>query len=143
MEAIQYKIISMDVKEFALLVDNYDKDKGGFGIGNSFSFGINLESNLLLCKHDLTLKQGDKTFLLIQLETLFNLSLDSVEKLKSNDQLVIPEGFLVQCASLSYGTMRGIVLMKAKEKGLDNIILPAMYMREIINEPMVVNLKEK
>ena len=86
------------------------------------------------------MKKQTETFVDIELETIYTISSNSFNDMIDNGRIVIPTGFLVQCGSISYGSLRGIVLLKTKEKGLDNVIIPPMYIDQIINEPVIMNL---
>lgn len=118
-------------------------NEGSTKIGNSFSFIINEENCLLLCHHKLVLKKNEQVFAEVVLETIFAVSANSFNEMKKEGKIEIPQGFLVQCGSISYGTLRGIILQDAKKVGLDNIIIPPLCVDTIIKEPMVVDSKEK
>lgn len=138
---LSYTIASMQVSKSAVIPERYSQD-GNIQINNSFSFGVDVDKSVLLCKHNLTLRKHGKNFAEFVLDTVFVISPDSLKKLEEDGKLIIPEGFLVQCGSISYGSLRGIVLQDAKRKGLDNIIIPPLYVNEIIKEPMIVDLKK-
>lgn len=137
---IQYKLVSMEVVSVDFFKDVFNKEKEEMNIHNSFSFGVDVSHHVLLCLHQISLQQEGKDFFAIQLNSLFALSPNSFNGMKKGKSLGIPQEFLVQCASISYGSMRGIVLLKAKENGLENIILPPAYMSDIIKSPMTVEL---
>ena len=136
---LSYTIVSMQVSKSVVIPEYYSQD-GNVQINNSFSFGVDISKSALLCKHRLALIKQDKVFADFVLDTIFMIAPDSLEKLKENGKLTIPEGFLVQCGSISYGSLRGIVLQDAKKKGLNNIIIPPLYVNEIIKEPMIIDL---
>jgi hypothetical protein len=142
MSTINYKIVSMQVASSQITKEKYS-DEGSTKIGNSFAFTINEENSLLLCSHKIVLKKNEQVFAEITLETIFAISPDSFKKLKKDGKIEISKGFLIQCGSISYGTLRGIILQDAKKAGLDNIIIPPLYVDTIIKEPMIVDSKEK
>lgn len=139
MKTIEYQIASMRVLHSDIIPKNYDAE-GRIQLGNTFSFGVNVDNNLILCNHKFVLKKQTETFVDIELETIYTISSNSFNDMIDNGRIVIPTGFLVQCGSISYGSLRGIVLLKTKEKGLDNVIIPPMYIDQIINEPVIMNL---
>lgn len=140
MKPIQYRLISMEVVDFNCFVDNFDSTSMEKKIHNSFSFAVDVKNHVLLCSHQLALSQNDKTFLDAQVNSMFALSQESFDEMKCDNKITIPQGFLVQCASISYGSLRGVVLVKAKEFGLENIILPPAYMNQIIESSMIIEL---
>lgn len=139
MKSIEYQIASMRVLHSVVNPQNY-KIEGRIQLNNTFSFGVNVNNSLLLCNHKLTLKKQGETFIEIELETIYTISPNSFNEMKENGELVIPTGFLVQCGSISYGSLRGIVLLKAKEKELENVIIPPMYIDQVIKEPIVIKV---
>lgn len=139
MNTITYKIKAMQVTRTCIEPDKYTAGEK-MQIHNSISFSMAVEDCSLLCRHELTLKSEEQSFCEIVLETTFSLSKDSVEGMKSNNKLEIPQGFLVQCGSISYGTLRGVVLKATNEKGLENIVIPPVFINTIIKEPMIIDL---
>nr|DAG00268.1 MAG TPA: hypothetical protein [Podoviridae sp. ctJDl18] len=142
MSTINYKIASMQVASSQITKEKYG-DEGNTKIGNSFAFTINEENCLLLCSHKLVLKKNEQVFAEVTLETIFAISPDSFNEMKKDGKIVISKGFLIQCGSISYGTLRGIVLQDSRKVGLENIIIPPLYVDTIIKEPMIVDSKEK
>lgn len=142
MSTINYKIASMQVASSQITKEKFS-DEGGMKIGNSFAFTINEKNSLLLCSHKLVLKKNEQVFAEVVLETIFAISPDSFNGMKKDGKIEISKDFLVQCGSISYGTLRGIVLLDAKKAGLENIIIPPLYVDTIIKEPLIVDLKEK
>ena len=138
MKPIEYQIASMRVLHSDIIPENYDAER--IQLGNTFSFGVNVDNNLILFNHKFVLKKQTETFVDIELETIYKISSESFNEMIDNGRIVIPTGFLVQCGSISYGSLRGIVLLKTKEKGLDNVIIPPMYIDQIIDGPVIMNL---
>lgn len=143
MSTIKYKIASIQVASSQITKENYSDEGVGMKIGNSFSFAVNEENCLLLCKHKLVLKKNEQVFAEVTLETIFAISQDSFNNMKKDGRIEIPKDFLVQCGSISYGTLRGVVLQDAKKAGLDNIIIPPLYVDTIIKKPVIIELKGK
>ena len=139
MKSIEYQIASMRVLHSDISPENYDSERR-VQLSNTFSFGVNVDNNLILCNHKFVLKKQIEPFVEIELETIYAISHKSFNEMKDNGQIVIPTGFLVQCGSISYGSLRGIVLLKTKEKGLDNVIIPPIYIDQIIKEPVIMKL---
>lgn len=141
MTQIEYRIKEINVSGFAFFDDKYDVKQEVFSINNSIGFRYDTKNRIMICIHDITLSQLDKPFMMVQLISSFDLKQESVDKLISDDKIVFPTGFLVQCASISYGTLRGVVLVKANEKGLKSIIIPPVFINEFVKEPFVANLE--
>lgn len=141
MSSIKYKILSMQVTKSDITSENYEIE-GSMQISNSFGFKVNVDNCLLLCNHELSLKKDNKVFTEIELETIFYISKESFEEMKKEDKVEISRGFLVQCGSISYGSLRGIVLRDTQKEGLNNIIIPPLYIEDIIKEPMIIDIEK-
>ena len=141
MNTISYKIASMQIPK-SVVVPKLYKENGSIQINNSFSFGVDLKKCLLLCKHKLILGKCNEVFAEFILETVFAITQNSLKEMEKDDKLTIPAGFLIQCGSISYGSLRGIVLQETKRNGLDNIIIPPLYIDTIIKKPMIVDLNK-
>lgn len=143
MSTISYRIKSMQVTHSCIIPENCHKE-GETQIFNTISFAMVLKDNSLLCNHGLILNKKGCPFVEITLETIFSISPDSIKELSTDTEgkMKIPQGFLIQCGSISYGTLRGIVLQRAEEKGLSNIIIPPVFMSNIIKGPMIVDLNK-
>ena len=64
------------------------------------------------------------------------------KEMKKEDKVEISRGFLVQCGSISYGSLRGIVLRDTQKEGLNNIIIHPLYIEDIIKEPMIIDIEK-
>lgn len=131
----------MQVTNSCITPKNYSVD-GEIQIYNTISFAMALKENSLLCSHSLILNKNGCPFVEITLETKFSISSDSIKEMSSEGKLEIPQGFLVQCGSISYGTLRGIILQCAEEKGLSNIIIPPVFISNIIKGSITIDLKK-
>ena len=131
----------MDVIEEHVTPGNYTDD-GIMKTHNQVGFSMIIKKCALLCSHRVILSKNGLSFLDILFETTFSITSDCVEEMKTNGKLEVPKGFLTQCGSLSYGTLRGVILMIARREGLENIIIPPAYINEFIAEPLIVDLQD-
>lgn len=139
MNKIMYQIKSMRVVNSYIDAEKYVKE-GKMQIRNTISFTMSVDEGLLLCKHNVILKYDESIFVDVTLDTTFALTSESIEGLKSDKKIEIPQGFLVQCGSISYGTLRGIILKITNDTGFEDIIIPAVFINTIIKEPMVIEM---
>lgn len=143
MTPIKYKIASMEVIQSELTPKNYNGENK-VEMNNTLSFGISEGDNTILCiTHALILYSENTIFAEITLQTIIKLTKDSVEGMIKKNKLEIPRDFLVQCGSISYGSMRGIVVEEAKKVGLPNIVLPPYYVSALIKKSLVVDINTK
>lgn len=140
MTPIKYKLVSMEVIQSDITPKNYDANKS-ISINNTFSFGINDDDNTIFrIIHTLILHSEGKNFVELTLRTFIYLAEESVKELTKGNKIEIPRDFLVQCGSISYGSMRGVLVEEAKKAGLPNIVLPPYYVDTLIKESLVVEM---
>lgn len=138
---IKYRIHGISIDNFIFQKELYSKGEG-FALGHNFAFALNKEQCLLKCFYTENMFQNDKLFLVAKLTVCLEIKQDSFEQLVDKGVITIPANFLVQCASLAYGTMRGVVVDRTNDEGVDDIIMPAKYLQEDITKPMVIKLED-
>lgn len=140
MNDIQYRFMKMDLTQFSPEWDRYDSENQEIGIESNFNFSYNKENMVLRCTANLNFIQKNQIFLKTELQTFFDIAEETVEKLTKDGQITLPRIFLCQCASLAYGSFRGVIYMKTINTALNNLILPPMYLNEVIKDDMIIQL---
>lgn len=140
MSNIQYKFIKMDLTRFSPEWDRYDSSNDSVGIETLFNFSYNKTERILKCTTVLTFIQENQVFLKSELQTFFEIKKESIEELTRENDLTIPKGLLCQFASLAYGSYRGVLYMKTINTDLSNLILPPMYLDEVIKGDLKIKL---
>ena len=140
MSDIQYRFMKMDLTQFSPEWDRYDSENQEIGIESNFNFSYNKENMVLRCTANLNFIQKNQIFLKTELQTFFDIAEETVEKLTKDGQITLPRSFLCQCASLAYGSFRGVIYMKTINTALNNLILPPMYLNEVIKDDMIIQL---
>lgn len=138
--SIQYKFIKIDLTQFSPEWDKYDSENPSVGIETNFNFSFNKTEGVLRCTTSLHFIQEDQVFLNTELQTFYEISKESIEDLVSENVLTIPKILLCQFASLAYGSYRGVLYMKTINTPLSNLILPPMYLNEVIKDDMQIQL---
>lgn len=139
MSNIQYKFIKMDLTQFSPEWERYDSTNDSVGIETNFSFSFNKTEGILKCVTNLTFIQENQPFLRSELQTFYEISKESVKELTNESVITIPRGLLCQFASLAYGSFRGVIYMKTINTDLNNLILPPMYLDEVIKGDMKIS----
>lgn len=140
MNSIQYKFIKIDLTQFSPEWDRYDSENSAVGIETNFNFSFNKAEGVLRCTTSLHFIQEDHVFLKTELQTYYEISKESIDGLVSENVLTIPKILLCQFASLAYGSYRGVLYMKTINTPLSNLILPPMYLNEVIKDDMQIQL---
>jgi hypothetical protein len=130
----------MDLTQFSPELERFDSSNDSVGIETNFNFSFNKTEGIIKCVINLTFIQDDQPFLKSELQTFFEITKESIEGLTSGNFVIFPKGLLCQFASLAYGSFRGVIYMKAINTELSNLILPPMYLSDVIKGDMKIEL---
>lgn len=140
MSNVQYQFIKMELTQFSPKWEMYSSENSAVGLETKFNFAFNKSEGVLKCTTILAFRQDNQDFLNSELQTFFKLKEESIKELTEENVIIIPKGLLCQFASLSYGSYRGIIYMKTINTDLSNMILPPMYIDEVIKEDIKISL---
>ena len=140
MNNIQYRFVKMDLTQFSPEWDRYDSTNPAIGVETNFNFSYNKSERVLKCTTKLYFMQENQIFLKSELQTFYEIAEDSIAGLTNESVITIPKGLLCQFASLAYGSYRGVVYMKCINTDLSNLILPPMYLDEVIKNDMKIQV---
>jgi hypothetical protein len=130
----------MDLTQFSPEWDRFDAGNTSIEIETNFNFSFNKSEGILKCVTNLTFVQNNQVFLRSELQTFFEILKESIDELTNENVITIPRGLLCQFASLAYGSFRGVIHMKTINTDLSNLILPPMYLDEVIKSDMKIQL---
>lgn len=125
----------MDLRQFATFEENYG-DACDIEIACKFTFSYNFEHNIVCCTNSVVFSTAEKTLLKAELDAFFSMNPASVDDLSENECIVIPNDLQAQFASLTYGSMRGIIFAKTIGTPLNHIILPPNDVLSAIQSPI-------
>lgn len=128
----------MDLTQFSPEWERYDTTNDSVGIKTFFNFSFNKTEGILKCVTNLCFIQENRPFLKTELQTFFEIAKESIEEMTNESIITIPKGLLCQFASLAYGSFRGVIYMKTINTDLSNLILPPMYLDDVIKDDMKV-----
>ncbi len=132
---ILFKFVKMDLAQFAIFTDGLNEENVEMGIFNRFRFAYNFDDHLVLCKTIIELSLQEKILLKADLDCIFKIDPESATVFETATEATIPQELLAQFASLSYGSLRGIIYAKALGTPFCNFILPPNDVTSIFKEP--------
>lgn len=135
-QGIYYKFVSLDLPQFATFEDSYREDEQDIDISCKFSFAYNFVQNLVCCSNSISISKGVQPLIKADLDAYFAINETSVKALTENGEVVLQPELQAQFASLTYGTMRGVIFTKTINTPLNKIILPPNDVLEIFNKPI-------
>ena len=128
---ILYQFISMELVQFATFEDCYVEIDEDIEIANKFQFLYNFDENVMCCTASVTMSKENRIFLKADLASYFGIEPGSAENLKENEDFIAPAELLAQFASLTYGSIRGVIFAKTMGTALNNIVLPPNDVRNL------------
>lgn len=137
---LHYRYSKITLDEFALLEETCDA-KASINFNNEIQFNFDTKSGVVQCVDTLTAKQNEKKLFKISVSAYFQIKPEDVTSLKTGNKYTIPIGILIQFASLNYGTLRGVLFSKLQDTMFNFIVVPPLYMQQIIKEPFIVEEK--
>lgn len=143
MNNIQYKYSKMDLGQFAMFEENYSIEIKEVEFNTNTMFSYDSENRTLACKISVVSSQKEKPLFKIEVNSYFELSPDSIESLKKENEISFPPNILIQFASFCYGATRGVVFTKTIGTSLNNLILPPVYFNNIIDKGFAVNISNE
>lgn len=137
---IQYKYVKIDLLDFAVFEDLFDFSNSEVTVDTGIQFEYNKDQQIIACRIDVSYSQDANVVLRSSMVSYFMVHPDSLSLLVKDNSIVFPINFLVQLASLNYGSMRGAINIKTSNTPFNSYILPPLYIQEIIKNSLVVNL---
>ena len=134
---ILFKFVKMDLTQFATFTDDCGCKEADaeMEIFNRFQFAYNFDDHLVLCKTIIELSRQEKILLKADFDCIFKIDPESASVIETSTDATIPQGLLAQFASLSYGSLRGVIYIKAAETPFSNFILPPNDVTSVFKKP--------
>ena len=135
---VQYRFRKIDIAQFAMFMENYSDQIKDVAFKTDTQFSFDKDQNVLSCHIGVAMSKDNKPLLKIELCCSFEITSETIENLRQENQYVFAPALLIQFASLCYGTLRGVMHTKTLNTPLNNFILPPVYLDEVIKVPFIV-----
>lgn len=142
-QQILYKYVKVETEQFAIFEENFKQDvtDSMFQVETYFSF--NQAQGVLVNRMAVIVLQQSSVILKIAMVDYFKIAEESLSALTNDNRIIFPQSFLQQLASLSFGTLRGVLVAKTEGTKLSNLILPPTYIGNLIDKNFVVENEVK
>ncbi|MBE6334782.1 MAG: hypothetical protein E7071_08200 [Bacteroidales bacterium] len=140
-QAVYYKFVGLELPQFATFEDNYKEDDLNIDISCKFSFAYNSSERVICCSNSIVVSKERVPLIKADLDAYFAINELSVEAISENGEIVLQPALQAQFASLTYGTMRGVIFAKTLNTPLSKVILPPNDVMSIFNQ--VIRFKVK
>lgn len=135
-KGIYYRFTGLELKQFATFEDAYAENSGEIAISCKFTFGYNFSHKIVCCTNSVSIvKEGD-VLVKADLDAYFAINPDSVASISDTDAVILPPELQAQFASLTYGTIRGVIFAKTLGTPFSKIVLPPNDVLEVMKTPL-------
>lgn len=136
-QQVKYIYRKIELDQFASFEENFNASNQEIQFETETSFSFDKEHLVLCCKLTTQTTQDDKPLLKAQLLNYFEIEPQSIESLCTDKKITFAPELLVQFASLSYGTLRGVIFTKTITSPLAELVLPPVYFSNLIDKPFI------
>lgn len=131
-ENIVYRIAKLNVKQFAIIDDSYDKKSKDIDISIGIKVGSNVEKKDIVIILKVEFIQKKKTFIILETESFYKTDNDFWDNLKEYSSDNIPKYLAIKLLNISLGTLRGILFEKLNNTEFDEFLFPLVNANELI-----------
>ena len=138
-KGIYYRFAGLELKQFATFEDGYVEDSREIAISCKFTFAYNFSQNIVCCSNSVSIAKEGNILVKADLDAYFALNPESVASISDADTVILPPELQAQFASLTYGTLRGVIFAKTLGTPLNKIVLPPNDVLEVMKTPLRIH----
>lgn len=131
-EAIGFQLLKIESSEFAILepeLTSISKIK----IQTGLRFAVSDINNMVACQVTIEfLLEKSQKLLKLKTDNQFKVKPEDWDKMKSENFITLPKGFMAHLATISVSTARGILHCKTENTVYNKFILPLVNVVEMI-----------
>ena len=131
---IPYRIHQIKTQQFVFFPERF-VNQSQVLIKSDFSFGVNKELTNIKCNTKITYTQDENLLLLIEVTCFFDIDKDASKQLLEAGRIEVD--FLRYLATITTGTIRGIIHTKTEGTSLNPIVLPPINLMDAIKNDFV------
>lgn len=135
-KGIYYRFAGLELKQFASFDDGYVEDSREIAISCKFTFAYNFSQNIVCCSNSVSITKEGDVLVKADLDAFFAINPESVASILEADAVVLSPELQAQFASLTYGTIRGVIFAKTLGTPFSKIILPPNDVLEVLKAPL-------
>ena len=131
---IPFRIRQIKTQQFAMFPDLLVNGKE-VTVESEFGFGVNNEVTDIRCVAKISYFQDEKLLLTTEVHCYFEVSTEGSQEIAKQGRIEV--GFLRYLATISTGTVRGVIHTKTENTALNVVVLPPINLVEAIKEDFV------
>ncbi len=135
---VEYKFSKIEIGHFAIHEGNILPEDYNVQYNTEAQFMYDNNHHVLCSRIAVSALQQDKSIMDSMLLCYFDINPDSIAKMTKEGKITFPAPFLIQLASLCYGTLRGVIHTKTEGTPLNHFILPPLYFHSVIKNDFII-----
>ena len=128
---IPFKMVKINVEQFAILSD--EAPSGSIGLNISLSFKYSSEGKRIACVLDLKFEKDSTPVIVLRMNCEFAIPEDKWSIIEDDNSVNIPVELQKYLAAQTIGASRGILYCKTEGTPFGNLILPPINVEDIIS----------
>lgn len=136
---IPFRIRLIKTQQFAMFPDLFVNAEQ-VNVESEFGFGVNTDMTDIKSIAKISYIQNDKLLLTTEVHCFFEVSSEGSKEIVKQGRIEV--GFLRYLATISTGTVRGIIHTKTENTALNIVVLPPVNLVEAIKEDFVFQTKD-
>lgn len=140
---IQFKYAAIRTDQFASFDCPPDFSLQDCSLNGEVQTANNYDARSIMIKVIANIKCGDNLVLTLGVSSFFEIEESSWRSMIKDGFVIIPRDFLWHIGGLAVSTTRGILFAKTEATDLNRIILPIIYMDQVILSDMKIPVPEQ
>ena len=132
-----YRYIGARIKDFRLSESIEIKTNNDIDFQPSIGFAYDSTNGVVGNSIVIKVVQSGRELAYLKLDNFYELDATTRALIEGAEQYTIPVQALIQFASLSYGTARGVLIAKTDKTPLKDFVLPPTFFSDIYKDDMV------
>ena len=136
---IPFRLIGIKTEQFAVLVENFIEN-APIQMQVSFSYGLDETKRGFTVIFNLQFITNEKSLLILKVGGHFEIeenAWNDFVQADESEKIIFPVEFVRHMGVITVGTTRGILHVRTENTILNNTLLPALNLKEIIKEDVV------
>ena len=140
MKKIGFRLIKNEIDQFAVFENNFTGADKHLMFDSSLHFHFNVNTLTLTCSCAVTCNSQTGMVATGAVSFTYEFEPSSINELRKEDVLSLPEDLLVFLGSKTYGALRGVMLAKLEPTTV-RLTIPLEDLSDIIDKPLEIKLR--
>jgi len=134
---IAFALSRISTEQFAIIDEEFESQED-IQLETNIKYGVDEQDRIVSCFVKITFASDNGPFLMVEGGCHFVIKDECWVEMASENEIVLPKGFVTHIAVLTVGTVRGILHTKTEGTNFNKYILPTINLSEIIMDDAVL-----